>query len=175
MFTKNYLNAIREKMENSSYATYSDPIYVTTWSGDKWEVKRGYLNNVAFFDDVTTVLSTIDYNGYRRGVAFGDGTGEVSENDYMLFGNVIRNLVCTQALRVEQNGNAITKKIIYTITNGNSEDVTISEIGYFNYVNYVTGSNTSDALYDHTLLDSPVTIPAGGIGQVTYTITFNIA
>lgn len=55
--------------------------------------------------------------------------------------------------------------------NTSSADVTIREIGY--YACYDGNTKNSRVLLDRTLLDTPVTIPAGSIGQVVYTITFN--
>lgn len=55
-----------------------------------------------------------------------------------------------------------------TITNNNETDITIGEVG----IVYQTGSSYS-VLFERTVLESPITIPAGGVGQVTYTIRMN--
>ena len=61
----------------------------------------------------------------------------------------------------------------YTITNNGSEAVTIAEVAIMARI--LTDANGSNAaatlqLWERTVLDYPVTIPAGGIGQVTYTV-----
>lgn len=54
-----------------------------------------------------------------------------------------------------------------TVTNPNSQDAVISEIYYVKY--YGNGAY----LLDHTVLDSPITIPANGVRSLTYTIRIN--
>ena len=56
---------------------------------------------------------------------------------------------------------------VLTITNNNATDITIGEVGIV-----YQGSNTA-ALLERTVLDSPITIPAGGVSQITYTIRMN--
>ena len=55
-----------------------------------------------------------------------------------------------------------------TLTNNNGEAVTISEIYYAKW-----WYNSYGYLLDHTVLDAPITIPAGGVKSLTYTIRIN--
>lgn len=71
---------------------------------------------------------------------------------------------------VDDNG--ITMPWIYTITNSSATDITIAEVGLWGYINYAA-SSMENALLERTVLDEPVTIPAGGIGMVTYSIRYN--
>lgn len=117
------------------------------------------------------------------GVYFGDGSGVLTSESYRLFGSVITGIAVTSATTATREENTITKNITFTIANNNAQDITIKEIGVIGgstlaYADMNTSSTSkySDRfLLEHTLLDEPVTIPAGGVGQVTYTITFNIA
>lgn len=106
-------------------------------------------------------------------VRFGDGDTPPTRDDYKLSGNVITGFTSTYAKTVsKQDENGFTVTALHTITNNNSNEITIREVGKFSRTQYASGSYTQ-YLLDRTVLDTPVTIPAGGIGQVEYTITFN--
>ena len=111
-------------------------------------------------------------NGRATAVIFGNGSTPPTANDYKFAGSVISNLnVLVSPLDLTAQNNVITQKRIFTITNNNANAITISEVGITcNIFQY-----TQDARFivERTVLDTPVTIPAGGIGQVEYTITCN--
>ena len=65
-------------------------------------------------------------------------------------------------------------KAVYTITNNNAEEITIREVALHVLFYRTTSGSTNGCVIDRTVLDTPVTIPAGGVGQVEYTITFNL-
>lgn len=112
---------------------------------------------------------------------FGSGTTTPTIDDYRLEGAIAMN--CTESHVVEtsyaEDGTSATRKITYTITNNNDEPITIGEIGIFVCACWQTnysGNKKYTAypyLYERTVLESPITIPAGGVGQVTYSITEN--
>ena len=114
------------------------------------------------------------YNGYG-GVRLGTGDTPATVNDYKLSGNLITGYNFT--VKIETQNSAESDKITatYTITNTSSSEITIKEVGIVAKM----GNTTSTAQIQHmgllerTVLDTPVTIPAGGVGQVVYTITFN--
>lgn len=109
-----------------------------------------------------------DASGYG-GVFFGNGTTPPTLDDKTLSGDVISTITTTASAvsSIDENGNPqITAS--YTISNTGSEPVTISEVGLFEGL-----SNWGFVMIERTLLETPVTIAAGGIGQVTYTIKFN--
>lgn len=112
------------------------------------------------------------------GVIFGDGTTPPSVDDYWLSGTAITTIATTASGSVTLNGDGtITKTAIHTISNtSTTDDVTISEVGYVDYIAYLTNYNGPNSyfLLDRTLLEEPVTIPPGGVGQVTYNVTFDI-
>lgn len=109
---------------------------------------------------------------------FGSGTTTPTIDDYRLEGAIAMN--CTESHVVEtsyaEDGTSATRKITYTITNNNDEPITIGEIGIFVCACWCTGYykyTSYPYLYERTVLESPITIPAGGVGQVTYSITEN--
>lgn len=120
------------------------------------------------FRKMSTVVTSIN----SVGVMFGDGTTEVSKDDYQLSGNIISTISAAAADQSTHNDGQAIKSTVYTITNTGSTPITISEIGYFGHVGY-GNDNYICTLVERTLLEAPLTIPAGGIGQVTYTIRMN--
>lgn len=94
------------------------------------------------------------------GVVFGNGDAQPTIDDYQLSGEHFKNFSSSYAHSYDANTNEGT--ITYTLVNNNDSDFTIREVGVF--------ATSSVVLMIREVLDSPVTIPAGGIGQVTLTI-----
>ena len=109
---------------------------------------------------------------YGNGIVFGDSDEPESEDDYYLKGSIINGLTASAA--VEKVAGSVKKN--FTLTNNTSSPVTIKEVGFyaqFYFTDMAGGGNAVYIMVDRTVLDTPLTIPAGGIGQVEYTITFN--
>lgn len=167
MLTKNWIKGFKLGLRNGGSETFT--LLMTG------EQKSGQISNITdvFFTGDKNVITSLSSASRPNGVAFGNGTGVVNENDYNLFGECVKGINCTAVVTCNQDGSNISKEIEYTVSNTNSSDVTITEIAY---VTAGLFNNTwQPILLDHTLLDEPVTIPAGGVGQVTYTFNFNIA
>lgn len=125
------------------------------------------LNGI-MFNRMDTIVQTVHPTA---GVMFGDGTAAAKE-DYWLSGNTISGISVSSSETVENSEDGCTKTRVYTIVNNNDTDITIREVGYQGHVP-TDAYNNYVALLEHTILDSPITIPAGGVGQVTYTIRMN--
>lgn len=113
------------------------------------------------------------YSGYG-GVMFGTGTTPPTKDDYKLSGALLTNFSYSAGVSYEYDDTGTTIRAIYTITNIGSDDMTIGEIGLM--CNMYDSSNQTDirkGFIERTVLDTPVTIPADGVGQVTYTIRIN--
>jgi hypothetical protein len=81
-------------------------------------------------------------------------------------------LSCSVAIAVDEDNDAVYK---LTITNTSGEDITIGEIGMISPFYYnTTSSARRQALKERTVLDSPLTIPAGGVGLIDYSIKLPI-
>lgn len=113
------------------------------------------------------------YNG-QGGVRLGTGDTPATVNDYKLSGNLITGYNFTAKIETQNSAESDKITATYTITNTSSSEITIKEVGIVAKM----ANNSSTAiqqmgLLERTVLDTPVTIPAGGVGQVVYTITFN--
>lgn len=111
------------------------------------------------------------------GVKVGSSNAVESASDYNLDSLItagISGSVEMLSRTVDASGNSKVA-ILVTVTNTGATDVTISEIGYFVQMKGGTtvGSSSTTSYYimlDRTLLDTPVTIPAGSSATITYTI-----
>lgn len=178
MFTKNWYNGLQCAIlgGNQTFDIY-------TYHGVKYSAGRsdayclgGWIN----FDNTNyggngqfislTQLASVSSNS-NAGVIFGDGTAEPTLDDYKLSGNVINiSGMTSRSLTVESIADGFNLIATYTISNTRNSDITISEIGIVAAYNAGT-SYSYKCLLEHTLLDTPVTISAGEIGRVIYTIT----
>ena len=116
-------------------------------------------------------------NSGHRGVVFGNGTAAESINDYTMSGDLFTTYTSSYSMECIGDDTGLTKTCTFTLTN-TGDEFTISEVGLFGfaYVSHYSSNNryyVYDILLDRTLLETPITIPAGGVGQVTYTIRMN--
>lgn len=121
--------------------------------------------------------STITSNPISSyGLIFGSGNTPATIDDYKLSGDAIQNISTsyTDNSTYEEDGSASVASYTYTITNNNDTDITIGEVGLFSGATWNVKSYSIYThhyyMYERTALETPITIPAGGVGQVTYTI-----
>ena len=113
------------------------------------------------------------YNGLG-GVRLGTGDTPATVDDYKLSGNLITGYNFTVKIGTQNSAESDKITATYTITNTSSSAITIKEVGIVAKMADSTGTPQIQhmGLLERTVLDTPVTIPAGGVGQVVYTITF---
>lgn len=112
-------------------------------------------------------------NQHQFGVLFGTGGSPVTADDVWLSGSMVTNLSCSAA---ETNGfdeSGAWYAVKYTLTNNNSEAVTIKEIGLASTYSSAASSQSHSVLIERTLLDAPITIEPGGTGVIDYKIQMN--
>ena len=171
MVTKNFYKMLAAMMTNLQDFT------ATSFAGS--EVEMNEYNWETRFE-WNVLLSKLQKSaGSNNGVVLGDGDTPPTFEDYTLAGNLISNFTFTASTSVlKTDDSGATIRALYTITNNNSEEITIKEICLIvNATQYSSGSGLyakNKIVLDRTVLDTPVTIPAGGIGQVEYTITLNL-
>lgn len=105
------------------------------------------------------------------GVVLGRGTTPATLDDYMLEDQITEGLSASVASELDADNDTV---LTLTVTNISAEDITIGEIGIVVAAPTGTNSGSTKVLIERTVLDSPVTIPAGGVAVVTYTIKLNI-
>ena len=112
---------------------------------------------------------------YYGGVIFGDGTTKPTVDDYKLAGNVISDFVSTHTITMNSDASTGTTSITktYTITNTGTSAITIAEVALID--SFKNGSWYQPFIIDRTVLDNPVTIAPGEVGQVVYTLSAGLA
>lgn len=102
----------------------------------------------------------------------GRGRTPATVDDYKLEDMITSGLTCSVSISLDGDNDATHKLLL---TNTSNEDIIIGEVGIAG-MHYMTASNSTRlfALIERTVLDSPLTIPAGGIGTIDYTIKLPI-
>lgn len=162
MFTKNFINMLVHQQFFGTGSVSVDGVNFksplsstscsTTWS-----------NYYSIYEKIMTKLCT-SMEGGKYGVAFGsDGTAE-TEDDYKFANGCFSDITMTisnSSGTKDENGGLATKE--YVIVNNSSEEITIREVGLWWY----------SLLLERTVLDNPVTIAAGGVGVIKYSLRYN--
>lgn len=180
MFLRNYDNCIAgmNLVDNVtiSYAIISNSTGIFA---------DGYYNQRATNGAVASIWYNASSNTHAamslsaRGICLGDGTTEVSYEDYRLSGNAIPNKLVEVSKNVTYNAatHKFKKTLVATYTNSGNADITISEWGLWRYnsqngnsdINYSQASDVVVLVY-RAVLDTPIVIEAG----TTATLTFSI-
>lgn len=174
MFTKNFKNLMVLNLLNANSSGFNYSVDTTTTPEyktidgipitDKDNTEHGAISLASALSDT---LKTADGTNASSWLIIGTGTGTVSENDYCLF-NQDSNCTCVSA--ASSTTSNLTKSYTATFQNNSESDVTITETGIagecwvYNY--WYT------MLLEHTLLETPVIIPAGGTRTITYVWSF---
>lgn len=167
-YSTNYLNS-----------SFVPSFYYSTW-------REAMVNRYPSIDVSSPIVSTgtnsIIYKPFNQAVFFGTGSTAPTIDDYRLAGDTVTGYTSSHTYKDEyaEDGTFAKRTATYTITNNNAEPVTIGEIGIFICAVWTTGYSSNKYIYttypyllERTVLESPITIPAGGVGQVTYSITEN--
>lgn len=179
MFLKNYFTMCKDNLDYLRSTPTNDysPGLVLHNGSEVTDVNRIYDTSLSMYMMQLSQLTRLcTSKGADVGVSFGTGNTPTSFDDYTLSGDVVTAISFTLVRSCGVDDNGCTLTCIYTITNTENKDVTIGEVGIWGrYEYYYNNSNrkTVYPLIERTVLESPVTIPAGGVGQVTYTIRLN--
>lgn len=152
-------------------------------------IKVGLQKAEAIFtktDSTTIQMSHIDAAGYpplvamrnwswsknQHGVSFGTGTTPPTASDYFLE-NILTStsisVATPSAVSFSRVDTYEEYSVTFGVTNKTDNAITITEVGLIAALQ----SSGSYALVDRTVLETPITIPAGQSKQITYTIRFN--
>ena len=170
MFTKNWyiLQSLNMLANSEQRLTDLKPL---DWDGQSKKKYYPYKRYIDIYLSLNTIKTNLSPSS--QGVLFGTGDTPASVDDYNLAGNVIQNIVASISRSFSYSDAQQSLKAIYTITNNNTEAITIKEVALNVQYTHTSNGSSNGCVIDRTVLDTPVTIPAGGVGQVVYTITFN--
>ena len=165
MVTRNWYNYFKSMRAEQVFSNA-----ITEWSGSKNSAGWRYNGN---FDSVINFKNVAFYlSNSNNGIVVGSGRTPATIDDYKLESMITSGLSASIAKSIDSDNDTI---IALTFTNTSSADITIGEIGYVGTV-YIDNNfgGSKYVLLERTVLDSPVTIPAGGIGKIEYSIKLNI-
>ena len=158
MLTKNFYSFIRATLQNTS-AQFTKTDGTTTW--------LSISNNYPPF----VVMKNWSFTTGQSGVSFGTGATPATTSDYFLESILTDSKIrvsTPSAVSFSRGDTSEEYSATFGVTNMTSDAITISEVGLT-----ALPSSGGHNLVDRTVLDNPVTIPAGQSKQITYTIRFN--
>ena len=130
---------------------------------------KSAINSLSTLDTIPT--NSRNSRGY---ILLGTGTTAPTADDYCLESQITENLSCDS---VSVSRTTTTKTYTATFSNSGTSDMTVTEIGYALRMCYYIGSSSDTYTYDNflmdrTVLETPITIPAGESRTVTYELSF---
>ena len=172
MITKNFIqynNLLLQRLLNIPGAGVKALLPVTNTQNQACFLANGSASTSSYYNLVL--------NSTNSGVSVGSGTTPPTINDYNLESTITSGLSAATPVvstQLDENGNPYVK-LVYTINNISQNSITISEIGAKIQIFAATtqgASATSSLIFllDRTLLDSPVTIPAGEYAVIEYVL-----
>ncbi len=160
MLTNNYHKLVRAQQ-------FSNTIPAALRDSDG--VSRDAYTSQSYFElpSSASALQAKYSTGSTPSFILGDGDAQPALTDYKLSGELITDVVATVAYNHANDGSSYSALI--TLTNNNDTAITIREIGII-CAGYYAANMYKGFLCERSLLETPLTIEAGGVGQITYTI-----
>lgn len=174
MFTNNFKNLMVLNLFNSRTSGPDQSMADSTFSPTYYDINGIGLNkpnspytSVALASALSDTLKTTSGTENSSWLVVGTGTGTVSESDYCLFS---QDATCTCVSASSSTTGNLTKEYTATFQNNSESNVTITETGIVGNI-YIWNA-LYDVLLEHTLLETPVIIPAGETRTITYVWSF---
>lgn len=159
MVTRNWYNAFQACFTKSTVKNGT-----TLPTGKKYDTSPP--TSSTYYSSIFFTQLNLNWNKHdtTTGIAFGSGTTPPTIDDYKMESLISSGISFSF---VKEYGNPC--KFTITVTNISDDAISIAELGMFTLIN-----NSNTFLADRTVLDTPVTIPAGGIGKIEYEIKLNL-
>lgn len=152
MFTRNY-HAMK------SFALFSKAPVIATTSGADSTHENGMPN-------ITSLLASLQ-TSYKAGVVLGTGDTAPTLYDYKLAGDLVTGFTYSYTVTSGKDENGPWARVKYTITNNNTDAVTIREIAL------LAGSTV--CMIERSVLEKAITIEGGGgVGQIEHTVRYDV-
>ena len=103
-------------------------------------------------------------------ISFWQGASTPSKDAVKPDGTEVTSFSATVVYKSEAVENGVNLTRLYTLTNTASSPITIDTVCLCAEFSWKYSGGNMVFLCDKTQLETPVTIPAGGVGQITYTI-----
>lgn len=188
MFTNNYILFQKTRFSSRHYADTVTGVKNAVGTTCEIGLSSAYSCDIGGWLNRGRCAAIVGkYTGYIQnadhgGVYFGAGSTPATKEDYCLEAPITSGLTITNpsALTWENGGNGkYTVAADYLVRNTTESDINIGEIGVFvsahynSYTNLGNSTENNVLLMERTVLETPVTIPAGEARLIEYKITFN--
>jgi len=108
-------------------------------------------------------------------IIVGSGTTAPNLSDYTMPSMIQSGLNPTSVTwDISISGDVATATGLFGLTNTSDSPITVTEVGLINVFGRGSNMYSAYALLDHTLLQTPVTIPAGDSASIQYILNFEI-
>ena len=167
MLTKNFYSYMKAALQKTS-ATFTKPDGTTKMTG----LSTNYIPMPPL-----SVMNSWGSTVNKHGVSFGTGTTPADVSNYCLesiLDDTQISVTVPSGVSFSRGDTFDEYSVSFGVTNKTAEAIIISEVG-LTAIPYNSGSSNEVVyvLVDRTVLDTPITIPAGQSKQITYTIRFN--
>lgn len=186
MFTNNYIAFRKKVFEAISYSEYASLKDISGTSRNAYIYRGGYADMGAcmkYPKCAAIAESEKIASSFSGGIYFGSGSTPAAKTDYCLESPITSGLTISATYLVYQNDGdgKYTVSMDYVVRNASGSEISISEIGAVSFMPSSYNSNNTynvnvvsyPFLWERTVLDEPITIPAGESKLVTYKLTFN--
>ena len=147
----------------------------------KWEVKNTqnqtrYLGfHIGYFP--TNIYSTVSFATASPGIQVGTGNTAPTEDDFRLASQITSGMTATSPTmtrNLDNDGNPYLE-FVFVLSNSTGNDITVSEVGYVQYLYSASSQGGMDSslsayMLDRTVLSTPVTVPANDSAAIKYTL-----
>lgn len=172
MTTKNFKAFLQMVLQACYYGTAKAMVEAKYTNGNTCYLAPPLEQNVF----PRTVASTLATNGYG-GISVGRGNRPATEDDYRLEDKITTGLTAespTKTSGVDSDGNPYLE-YQFLLSNTTGADIVIKEVGYGQSVYCgntagATSISTYSILFDRTVLENPLTVPANGTAVLKYTL-----
>lgn len=167
MFTKNWYRALYATMTGATvkYVNVNGEektVLPSSYFFEMWAQGTNAQRPTMYY--IQKALSSVG------GVILGTGTTPPTIDDYSLSGDIVTGFTYNSTVSATADDDVVTLTATYAIINGEDKEITIGEIALMCCLGSTKSGETYSGIIERTVLDSPVTIPAGGIGKIEYSI-----
>lgn len=181
MFTNNYMAKKRSEFlgEYNKHAFrdwHGESRVVSLYNGSGNAIKWYDIGQFATGRCATVPAANKTAESVNPGVYFGSGSTPANKADNKLESLITSGLTIASpsAFTESNDGNGKYEfSASYVLTNTSGVEMNIYEVGFVLPIFNASSTYYHPTLVERTVLDEPVTIPAGGTKMVTYKITFN--
>lgn len=171
MITKNFKARVATLLQLSSLTSTSKGLLSVKDTGGTTRYISCYTGN-SFPNSLTY---SVAFSSSSSGIQVGTGSTAATEGDYKLEAQITSGMSAsspTQTCGVDSSGNPYLE-YLFTLTNNTSSDIVVQEIGYVQQLRIAdtqggSASNSRYFLFDRTVLDTPVTVPANDSAAIKY-------